>query len=445
MAKKNKNSEQSQTESQSRQSRKEELRARKQAEQLRNIRIAGVIVAVILALIVIIAVVNEYVLGPRRAVATVGGEAISLTDFQDRVRFERAQRVISLEDQLEMLGGDISLLQQFSAQTINELHNQNAELFAEAILGQMEQDELIAQALADRGIVITEEDVEQRIEEAFDYYGGQSPPANPEPEPTVMPTPSVTPIGAEPAEDAAAVELETDTAPIPTATPVTEESFQEQYREIVDRYAGFGVNEDTYRKIVASAIASERLIDVLAEEQQLPEEDLQASAFLMTFATELEARAAVDAINAADAVTVWNSIRSASAEEAQQEDAPFATEILWQTVDAATATYGADIAAALFDSEINSPSALIEMPASDGSSRYALVVVTGREVRPLSEAELRQRKVALLTNFVDEAMLGVESSEFWRSRVPGQPILNPLYLQQQPAPTALPESAYPAP
>ncbi len=152
MAKKQTTNETEDSKGQSRESRKEILRARKQEEQLRVIRIAAVIVGIILLLVLGIAVVNEFILTPNKSVATVNGVGISLRDWQARVEYERAQRIMTLESQLESFNGDIGLVQQFSGQTIVELIGENAEGMGEAVLDRVVDEEIMRQAAEERGL-----------------------------------------------------------------------------------------------------------------------------------------------------------------------------------------------------------------------------------------------------------------------------------------------------
>ena len=425
-----------------RQSRKDILRARKQEEQLRNIRIGAVIVGVLLAAVILFALVNEYVLNPQREVATVSGDKITLSDWQERVKFERAQRIITLEDQLEIFNDDVGLIQQYSGQTINEL--QSYEGLGEATLNRMAQDALLFQALEDRGVTISEEEIDRRIEEAYNYYGGESPTPFPTPTDAPEPTPSVTPVGAGDGTDAAgqAPEPQPTNEPVPTATPVSEESFQQEFGDLVDRYNSFGVDEAVYRSLVASSLAGERFLDILAEEQELPEEDVHASVFFLNFPAEEEAQQALSDIEEMDFLTVWNTINSQQPPAADAETIPAtASEILWQTMDSVSGSLGPDVAAAIFNTPIDQPSAIIEVNGASDSSAYVIVMPSGRETRTLSDNELRGRKIQLLSAYLDNAMsTEVEIGEYWRSRVPTRPILNPKFLQP-PTPTpALPEA-----
>ena len=174
-----------------RESRKDILRKRKEAEQTRRIRLAVGGVAGLLLLVMLVAVINEVFVAPSRAVATVNGEAITVRQFQDRVEYERAQRIISLENQFEAFGGDVGIIQQFSSQTIIEL--QDAEALAEGVLTQMTQEVLIRQEAEARGITVSDAEVDAEVGSFFNYFAGGLPTAEPTASPTVEPTPSLTP------------------------------------------------------------------------------------------------------------------------------------------------------------------------------------------------------------------------------------------------------------
>ena len=172
-------------ESTGRRSRKEILRERKHQRQTRQIRLVVAGIVGLLVLIFAVAIINEYVIRPGQAVAEVNGTRISLRNWQDRVRYERARMIIGLEDQLEAFQ-DVGLVQQFSGQQINLLLQ--PELLGELVLEQMIDEELVRQAAAEEGIVVTEEDVQERIEEQFAFFEGESPTPLPSPTSTTAAT-----------------------------------------------------------------------------------------------------------------------------------------------------------------------------------------------------------------------------------------------------------------
>lgn len=435
MAKKNQvNSEESQ-----RQSRKEILRARKQEEQLRQIRVAiGAIVALVV-LVIVVAVINEFFIVPNRAVATVEGQDITLGDWQDRVRFERAQRIIGLENQLEILGGDVGLVQQFSGQTLQEL--QQPEALGEQTLTQMVNEEIVRQGAEARGIAVTDTEVDERIGEFFNYFGGVPPTPQPTATQTVMPTPSLTPLPAAGADDATPTSTPPPTAtlgptqtPLPTPTAVSEESFQQELGDLVDQLESNSSSEEVYRRVIAAQMYTERLTDALVEEQGFTGEDEQASFYYIAFNSEAEAQAAADEIQTGDYLTYWNTIRS----EPPGEEAPTATasEILWRTQASLESTFGAEIAEVAFTLPPNVPSQPIAVTGQDGSTQYLVVMVSGREIRPLPANELANRRQQILTAFVDDAFINgnVNLTDAWRGRTPTVPVLDAKFLAP-PTPT----------
>ncbi len=431
---------------QSRQSRKEILRERKLAEQQRVVRIAAFSVAGVLLLILLVAIVNEVFIAPNRAVAVVNGEEITLNDWQDRVRFERAQRIIALEDQLESFNNDIGLVQQFSNQAIVELINENAEPFGEAILDRMVDEEIIRQGAEVRGLLPNETDVDEQIGTIFNYFGGDSPTSTPLPTETIEPTPSITPIpqegedGPEGSEQTPgeSEDLPTST-PFPTPTPVSEEAFQEEFNELMAQYEVLGVGEVVYRRVIENAIMADRMIDALADEENLPESDLHTS-FLYLVSNELEqAEEIAEEIESSDFLTVWNTFRSQIPDPESEEPQVTASELLWRTRDSIEGGFGLDVADAAFELPLETPSEVIALEGDQPV--YVIIMVNGREERPLEPAEFESRKQALLQDFVANGQLGdIVINELWRSRVPNSPVLDPKFRQPPtPAPSPQPE------
>ena len=177
-----------------RQSRKEVLLARKQAQQTRQLRIALGLVGVLIVAVLAVAVINELFVAPNRSVATVNDDQISLKAFQEQVSFERARRVVLLEDQLAAFGGDVGIIQQFANQLLVDMYPTNAETFGETVLNQMVDDALIRQAALERDITVTDAELDAEIGRSFSYFDGGLPTPLPTATQTAVPTPSVTPI-----------------------------------------------------------------------------------------------------------------------------------------------------------------------------------------------------------------------------------------------------------
>lgn len=428
---------------QQRQSRKEILIARKRERQVRNLRIAMVVIGVLIAIVVAIALINELLITPGRAVATLGDQPIALRDWQERVKYERAQRIIFLENQLEAFGGDVGIVQQFGGGVINELLDPDG--LGQNVLNVMAEEMVLCQAATERGLAVSDADVQTAIGEAYNFFGeGVSPTALPEPTQTIAPTPSLTPIPTTVITDVVPTvtpfptpTLGPTSEPLPTPTPVSEEAFREEHGALLASLSDLGVDEATYLSVVRAQLCRDRLGEALAEEQSLSRTAPQASVFVIAANDEESANEMQALIEAEGFLTAWNTIMSRPDDpDATEEPSTSAFELLWRTQDAMEASVGNDVAAAAFDLAVNEPSDLIAVENADGTTLYYLIMVSGREERELSENEYQTRRQELVQGFVDESLTGtLQINDLWRSRVPTLPVLDSKFLAQ---PTAAP-------
>jgi hypothetical protein len=438
-----KNSKVAVTEDQQRESRKEVLIRRKQQEQTRRVWIAVWGVLGLLGALLLIAVISEIFISPSRAVAEVSGEAIALRQWQERVEYERAQRIILLNNQLEAFGGDVGIIQQFSGQAINELVSE--ELLGQTILNLMVEELAIQQAAEARGITVTDAEIDAEIGSLFNYFGGEAPTPLPTATQTVEPTPSVTPIPTAVITDVLPTNTPFPTpttgptnTPAPTATAVSAASFEEQFGDYLVQFQDLGVSEELYRSVVRAQLFREKLADALAVEQELPTEAEHLSFFIMAFDNEEEAATWQARVAEVGYLTAWNELRSAPLDEAAAATA-VAAEILWRTQTDLEASFGEEVAQSLFDLALDEPSELLTQTLEDGTTRYYLVMNSGKEVRPLTEAAIEQAKLQTLASFIDELLVGnLVMTGYDAGRTPGTPRLDPKFLAQ---PTATPAAA----
>lgn len=431
-------------EAQQRQSRKEILIARKHERQLRNIRIAVITIGVLIVLVIGVALVNELIITPDRPVATVGETEIRLSDWEQRVKFERAQRIIFLENQLDAFGGDVGIIQQFAGNVINELFD--PETMGQDAVNAMANELVTCQALAERGVEITDADVQEQIGLAYSFYGeGVSPTQQPDPTATIQPTPSLTPIPTAVITEVVPTltPFPTPTAgptatALPTATPVSEAEFQTQFSEFIGRLADLGVDESTYRSVVRAQVCNDRLTDILTEEQNVSRLASQASMFLISATTEEAANEAAALIDSEGFLPTWNTILSRVEDpEATEEPETSAFELLWRTQNNLESSIGAEVATAAFELGVDEPSQVITVDNGDGTSSYYIIMVSGREERELSETDFQTRQSETLQGFIDEQLTGnLQVLDLWRARVPTLPALDPKFLA---AATATPE------
>lgn len=430
-----------------RQSRKEVLVARKEAQATRQIRLAMGMIAGLILLVVVIALINELIISPNRKVATVEDKQIALKEFQERVEFERAQRIVYLESQFEAFNNDVGIIQQFLGQMIVELLPSSSDTFGETVLNQMVDETLIAQAAAERGITVSDEEVSEAIGADFGYYGGGLPTPLPTATETVAPTPSLTPIPTAVITDVlpTATSFPTPTlgptnTPPPTATPVSEEAFQQEFSDFFADYRTYGVTEAQFRNGVRLRLLRDKLLEALAVEQELPTQAEHANLFFVAFTNQDEAEETAVAIESDGFLPVWNAIRSRPFDP-ESEATAVASELLQRTEADLSAVIGEEVASNAFDLELNTPSGVLTYLSPEGVEQYFIIMVSGREVMDLSDEALLQLKQEALANMLTEMRAGnVVVNDVWRGRVPTLPILDSKFLAE---PTATPEVVLP--
>lgn len=239
-------------------SREYESRAARESRVQRRVLIGTGVTIALVVLLLLGAVVSELFVTPNTVTATVAGENISISDFQDRVRLERAilnTRITSYVSLLSASGLDPN---QFAGQEPLRgwlsLVNDSSQL-GSSVLDSMIEDILIRREADARGLSVDQDAIDRQI----DDFLGLEPPGQEEspdaaPPPTTVPatrtpfvsptpreeaSPTQTPAVAEPTATATATAV-TETTPTftpvpPTATLTVEEqrTRQNEMRETV--------------------------------------------------------------------------------------------------------------------------------------------------------------------------------------------------------------------
>lgn len=150
--------------------REKELRAR------RLLVLGTIAVAILVVGVLAWGLVDQYVLEPRRSVATVDGEPITVRDYQALYRFrywtyynymlqlqENAQQLAtSEEDQSQMLAAVNQQIQQVQQQIMQ---------LPSIVLDQLIEDRLVRQAATREGITVTDAEIDARLREEFGFVG----------------------------------------------------------------------------------------------------------------------------------------------------------------------------------------------------------------------------------------------------------------------------------
>ena len=443
----------------SRRSRREERFAKQQEQQLKTLRRVAAAVIGLIAIIIIIGLIIEYVFVPRQAVATVNGTEITMADWQDQVRFQRGQLITSInenfdlfhdaeaEDQEDARQNTIRTLQQFFQQQIGALAFGHEQI-GQTVLENMISLELVSQEAESRGIVISQAEIDAEIGEQYSFYDGGLPTPFPTPENTVEPTPSITPIPdpaladvtpevvpTEEPIDAEATEAPTST-PQPTNTPVSQASFDEQLQEDLDALDELGVNPQLQLDQAGQSLLFRALGKALYEENGGGASAPHVTSFLLVYATQEEADEGLARINSDGFLQVWNEVRSLPADP-ENTRPPQAVERIEETANQYSRSYET-LADTLFELNPGEVSGIIEdIEVQSNLPIFVIAQVTSNEELELSEFTIQQLESEALQEWLTDARAtqDVEVFENWRNRVPRQPILDSEFSQPVPTPT----------
>jgi len=267
---------------------KELVRRRRERQQNRNLFISlGAVAAVIVGLLAA-ALIQEFALKPSSPVAIVEGVKIRTDDFQKRSRFEYDNALRQLNQYLQLdlqFGsgdeGGVGLFDQQIEQIESML--QNPDLLSLDVLDRMVQEELIRQASAEQGLLVTEAEIEADAERQFGFV------RNPTPTPVVTPavitsTQVITGTGG-----VTTTQVTSATAtPRPTVDLMTEEEFQQDYTTTMQQFSeNLRFSEADFRDLIEIRLLEEKLRERLGE--QVPTTEEQVSARHILFGPDAEA------------------------------------------------------------------------------------------------------------------------------------------------------------
>jgi parvulin-like peptidyl-prolyl isomerase len=268
------------------------LRSRDRQRNRRIMMGAGIAMALAL-LLVIAGLVSEFVIRPNSAVATVAGTQIITRDFWKRTFLEqnRLQNQLARMTQLEQQFGG----QGFFTTQINQLQATLSSPFSLGVqvLDQMIREEVVRQKAAERGITVTEEEINDALRE--EVAGQQGAVTVPQATSTAeaaagatvtaeswTPTPTAT-VDASGAVTATATPLPTPVPP-PTSPILTDEQYTQGLQALEKNLQDIAnMSLDEYRKIVAARLLDEKLSKAIGEEQvAATEEQVHARHILLT-------------------------------------------------------------------------------------------------------------------------------------------------------------------
>ncbi len=415
-------------------------RAEREAE-IQRLVILGVAVAIGLVFIILaIAFVVDQVINPSRTVATVNGDGISVSEFEERVRLERVISIQRLNDGInDFLDFGFTtdpneafnqLLQNNpAANTIwNELNV--PDQIGLRVLDDMINDALIRAEAEELGITVSEEDVQREIDELFGFdrelvitnaeeaESTPGPEATAEETATLTPTPFVSPTPtSEPSiTPTPAITATASLTPFPTIAPTQTRTVEEQIENIEDRAddlfsqirSATGMSNDDINRYFESRAIRRALSTEVTEVGDM---DDFVNARHILVQTEEEALDVIAALNNGESF-------AALAQTVSQDTGSGANggELGWSPA----LNYVDEFETAVREATIGEITEPIETDFG-----FHVIQVRAREDRELTEAQIENERATRFEDWVQELRQS-EDTDFeidpiWTSNVPGDP------------------------
>lgn len=414
-------------------------RERRQINLIRSIALAGI---VIVAGLLAYGYLRLNVFALREPVAIVNGVTITTGEWQERVKFQRAQMLNAYNQYSfyqQSFGFDYSQQLQQITGTLN-----SPELLGQQVLDQMTDEILIRQEAEKRGITVSNEEIDNYFKETFGFFpdGTATPTITPTEfvfptlsseqltiypstsTPTEAPTSTAEPTGT-PARSVTPTATATTAPPTPTfvpeqatasPTPYTLEGYQTDYDEMLKSFDTYNVSERTIRSIYEADLLRKKLQDDITKDIPKTEEQVWARHILVE--TEEEANAAYERLqNKEDFATVAAEVSKDTGSAANGGD------LGWQPRSFYVKEFG-DAAFTQAIGEIGKP-----VKTDFG---YHIIQVIAREELPLSTSQYEQKKETAFNDWLTAAKeeATIETFETWKEHVPTEPALP----AQQPIP-----------
>jgi parvulin-like peptidyl-prolyl isomerase len=425
--------------------RKQLSRAERERRLQRYIWIGAGVLAALLVIIVAAGLLDLFVFQPQQAVARVDADIITTERFQRAVRYRRwllIGQYSQIQSALLFFGSDPQTQSYFESQlqqVVAELNDSTS--LGRQVLNDLVDDHLIRQEAGRRGITVTAEEVEARLQAGFRYYpnGTPTPTITPTEPPTYVPptvnptavarwtptatltpaatfTPTVTPtLGPSPTAPATST-------PLPTATPFSAEAYATSVVSFTNELqAGASLSLEDQRYFLESEIYREKVTAAISADVPNTEEQTHARHILVpdeAIAIALKARL--------DAGDDWDTLA-----------AEYSTDTSNKLQGGDLGWFGRGAMVPEFEQvafilEVG----LISDPVKSQFG-WHLIQVLGREERPLDSSALEQKRQQAFDDWLAQKRQETRADgtplfelyDVWTSRVPDTPQL-PTALAQ---------------
>jgi parvulin-like peptidyl-prolyl isomerase len=368
-------------------------RLQREAMLQRWLRIGMIALFGVIAVLIGWGVYTEYVVKPRRVLANVHGDSIRMDEYEQAVSFREYTTNAYLSNLVDQRAGYASMDGQESMVQILDQQIQSAEMelqaLPETVLQEMVEDRIIRREAAQRGITVTEEEVQLELERQFQY--DRNPPT---PEPvSIEATEGLTQTGA--ITDTEGI---TETA-APTPTAMTHEQFVEystSYFQALRQAIGF--TEEDFRQVLEADLYRSKVEEALMAEMPTSTEQVHALHILVE--TEEEAQQVLARLEAGEAFEDLASELSLDTTSGQAGG-----DLGWFARGHMVEVFE-EAAFALQPGETSEP-------VASQFGYHVIRVVDREEDRPLEEADLQQYQRALLEAWYQEQLDAEGVEIYW--------------------------------
>lgn len=386
--------------------------ARADREQtLRNRILAGAGLTLLLVIgLLTYGWIQVNVIQPPQPVAIVNGQEISTGIFRDRVKlvqYNLQSQYSSLTSILAVVGDDPQARSTYQSQLNNVTQQLGSPLFVgSSVLDGLIQEVLVEQEAKLRGIVVTEQDLDQAIQENFGFSDQPAVLASASPG---VPNPTPSEVDATPSASGPTSSPPSTTPAAASATPYTRELFERNYQAFLTNLGSFGVNEGAVRSELQAQLYRERLGQTFEPEVPRVQEQVWARHILVA-----EESLAADLLEQARSGADWEVLAAE------------------HTTDEAGKANGGDLGwfargrmvepfeEAAFAGEVGD----IVGPVQSEFG-WHIIEILGHEDRELADSDFRSAVALAFDEWLSTSRDAAEVTirDYWVERVPAPPIL----------------------
>jgi peptidyl-prolyl cis-trans isomerase D len=439
-------------------------REHREARQTRIILIVSIVVGTIILGLVAYGVIDQTIIRPRTAVATVGDATIRVRDFVPYVQYSRAQvlnqsfQYYTFYQQFGEFGGNF-------LQTAQSLATQLTQpiSFGRDVLDEMIDNLIIREEAAKRGISVSQAEIDEALQAAFGFFPDGTP------TPTVTATIQATPtysetqlaiitltstptataeelddttdvdtplteevdeevvIEPEPelADEQDATEEEVVLTPTPevtptitlTPTPYTTALFAQNIKDFNTNYAPFNFDIDQLREIFEIQLLREKLIDAVTQDLPRTKDEVWARHILV--ATQEEALEVLSLLEEGEEFNAMAALYSMDESNREQGG-----NLGWFDENMMVSEFS-EAAFSLAEGEISEP-----IQTTFG---FHIIQVIGKRVSQVLPAEFAQRQQTAFVEWLAEQRNtrdDIEINPNWDQYVPTTPEVPPQFLAE---------------